>query len=143
MIHMLYAPAKDQTSQLSLSFTSHGALILSSPILSPQAICNTSPLLIHRKLCAFRAQNLIIFRLPPCTILYLFSFKSQSGTSKNFGDQNWVKIGTYHLCQFLIQASCNIFPLILDRFSKTMCVSCTEFNNLSNATLHDFLSLFV
>ena len=41
------------------------------------------------------------------------------------------------------QAFCNISLLIFDRFSKTMCVSCTKFNNLSNAALHDFLSLFV
>ena len=42
------------------------ARILSSPKLSPQAFCNISPLIFDRfSLCAFRAQNLIIFQTPP------------------------------------------------------------------------------
>ena len=47
-------------------------LLLPSPILSPQALCNISPLIIDR----FCAQNSVIFQTPPCTTFYLFSFRS-------------------------------------------------------------------
>ena len=69
--------------------------------------------------------------------------------AKRDGDDNIITTQEPHLLKvpsspiLSPQAFCNISLLIFDRFSKTMCVLCTEFNDLSNAALHDFLFLFV
>ena len=70
-------------------------------------------------------------------------------TYTNTNDFSWVTFRCILTALLLLspilspQALCNISPSVIDRFSKTMCVLCTKFPNLSNATLSDFVSRFV